>query len=188
MNDLKRGVVFIWKDEPYIVIDTKHTHMGRGGSSVAAKIRNLKNGNVLSETFKSSDSFEEADIEKKKIVFLYGYRGKYVFHPPGKPEERFEISDEVLQKKAQYLKPNTEVEALFFEDEIIDITLPIKMDFKVREAPPGIKGNTAQGGTKTVTLENGLKIQAPLFINEGDVVRVNTETGAYSERVEKKTG
>jgi elongation factor P len=144
---------------------------------------------VLSRTFKQADSFEEADIEKRPVLFLYGHRGEYMFCDIKDRSKRFPISADVLGDKTEWLKPNTEITAVVLNDEseekVISIILPIKMDLKVTEAPPGLKGDTAQGGTKPVVLETGATVAAPLFINSGDIIRVNTETGEYAERVQK---
>lgn len=185
MNDLKRGTLFMLEGAVFQVLETAHSHIGRGGSSLTARIRNLVTGQVLSRTFKQSDAFEEADIEKKPIMFLYRHRGEYVFCDPRDRAKRFSLSEEVLGGTTQWLKPNTEVTAVILENTVISIILPIKMDLKVTEAPPGLRGDTAQGGNKLVTLETGARVNAPLFINQDDVIRVNTETGEYAERVTK---
>ncbi len=185
MNDLKRGTLFILDGAPFEVLETSHSHVGRGGSSTTARVRNCKTGQVFTRTFKQSDSFPEAEIEKKPVLFLYAHRDEYVFCDPKDKSKRFTIKKEIIGDKKDWLKPNTEITAMGLDDEIISIILPIKMDLKVVEAPPGLRGDTAQGGTKPVTLETGAVISAPLFINQDDVVRVNTEIGEYVERVSK---
>lgn len=189
MNDLKRGTLFILEGAPFEVLEISHSHIGRGGSSTTARVRHCMTGQVLTKTFKQSDAFEEADITKRPILFLYDHRGEYVFCDPKDRAKRFPLSREILGDKTNWLKPNTELTAVFLvEDDserIISIILPIKMDLKVIEAPPAIRGDTAQGGAKSVTLETGAKISVPLFISQDDVVRVNTETGLYAERVIK---
>jgi elongation factor P len=150
------------------------------------KIKNLINGKVIERNFQQSDKFEEADIQKKEVKFIYEHRDEYWFHHKNNPGDRFFLKEELIGDNARFLKPNTEVEALTFNDEIINITLPIKMDFKVIEAPPSIKGDTASGGVKQVVIETGAKVNAPLFIDQGDIIRINTQTGQYTERVSKK--
>ena len=125
---------------------------------------------------------EEAEVEKVKLKFIYSHRGKFVFQKIDTPQ-RFELQEEVIGEKKDYLKEGLEVEGYFFEGKLISISLPPKVDLKVIEAPPGIKGDTKQGGTKTVVLETGKKINVPLFIEAGDIIRVNTEKGEYVERV-----
>lgn len=185
INDLKTGTLFILDDNPYEALEVKHLHMGRGGSSIQTRIRNLRTGQVYSRNFKPADTFDEADIEKKPVVYLYNHRDEFVFCERGKPQARFPLPETIVAEVRNWLKPNLELEGLFFEGTIIAIKPPIKLDLKVVEAPPAIKGDTAQGGTKTVKLETGAEIQAPLFINEGDIVRVNTSLGTYAERMEK---
>ncbi len=185
MNDLKRGTLFILYGAPFEVLETSHSHIGRGGSNTTARIRNAKTGQVLTKTFKQSDTFEEADIEKRPISFLYSHRGEYVFIDPKDRTKRFSIPSEILGDKTMWLKPNMELTGVFLDEEIISVILPIKLDLKVTEAPPSIRGDTAQGGTKPITLETGAIVSAPLFVNQDDIVRVNTETGTYTERVTK---
>ena len=185
INDLKPGIIIDYQNNPYEVLEAKHLHMGRGGAVVETKLRNLKTGTVLNRNFKPSDSFEELETEKKELTFLYQYRGEYFFQDENK--KRISLKEELIDNNTQrFLKPNSTVEILTIWDEIIKIVLPIKIELKVKEAPPSIKGNTAQGGNKTVILETGAEISVPLFINEGDTILVNTQTGTYVERVQKK--
>ncbi len=158
---------------------------GRGSSVVQAKIKNLVTGNVISKTFHPGEDFEEAEISKIKARFLYSHKDKFFFCQEQNPAERFGLAQGQIGKAAQYLKPNTVLDALIFENKVINVSLPIKMQLKVIEAPPGVKGDRAQGGTKVVTLETGAKINAPLFIEEGDTIEVNTETDEYGKRMEK---
>jgi len=182
INDLSNGSFVIIDGDPYQVMSVKRQHIGRGGSSVQTKLRNVRTTQVLDRNFKPADMFEEADIEKTPVKFIYDHRGEYWFAEAGK---RLALKEGQLGESAKFLKPNIDVTALKFNGQIINIILPIKIDYKVMEAPPAVRGDTAQGGTKVITLEGGLKVSAPLFINEGDIVRVNTETGLYAERMEK---
>jgi len=172
--------------EPYEVLESSFLRMQQRKAVVQTKIKNLITGKVLDRNFQPSDQFEEVEIEKKKSVFIYSRKGEFWFHETGKPSERFSLAEDVVGSPGQFLKSGTEVELSFFKEKVIRAFLPVKMDLKVTEAPPAIRGDTAQGGTKTVTLETGAKISTPLFIEEGDIVRVNTETGEYAERAEKK--
>jgi elongation factor P len=149
------------------------------------KLRNLKSGKVTEKSFHQSETIDEADVEYEDITFLYHNRGEYWFCEKGKPGNRFKLDEEIIGDRGHFLKQDSDVEAMRFDDEIIGIHLPIKMELKVTDAPPAVKGNTVQGGTKVVTLETGATVNAPMFINEGDILRVNTETGEYVERVEK---
>lgn len=190
MNEVNNGSLIVIDGQPYAVLTVEHSHIGRGGSNVTARIKNLVTGKVLERTFKPSDEFEEADVKKIKSVFIYESRGAYWFTEAGKPQNRFSLTKENLGEVVRFLKPNLDVLAIKFsvsggDPKIIAIELPIKVDYIVKEAPLAVRGNTAQGGTKTIVLETGAEIQTPLFIGEGDVVRVNTQTGEYAERVAK---
>ena len=182
-TDLAKGILFIMDGSPYEVLESHFLRMQQRKAVVQTRIRNLITGKVLDRNFQPSDSFEEAEIAKKSAMFIYANRGEYWFHEEGNPKNRFSLPVELLGERAQFLKPNTKVATMVFNEKVIKVELPVKMEFKVTEAPPSIRGNTAQGGTKQVTLEGGAKINAPLFINEGDMVRINTETGQYVERV-----
>ena len=135
--------------------------------------------------FQQSDLFEEADIEKQDVKFLYNHRDEYWFSDIKDPSIRFQLGQDILGNISHFLKAGTEVHAILFNGKIINVILPIKMDFKVTQAPPAIRGDTAQGGVKQVTLETGAIVNTPLFINEGDIVRINTQSGEYVERVTK---
>jgi elongation factor P len=147
------------------------------------KLRNLINGSTIESTFHQADKVEEADLEKRVIKFIYARNGEFWFMDPENPKDRFALSEELLGTAGQYLKQDVLVDAVEFEEKVIKITIPIKVDLKVIEAPPNIRGNTAQGGNKVVTLETGATAQVPMFINQGDVIRLNTDTGEYVERV-----
>jgi len=185
VNELKPKTFFIYEDQPYVVLETHHLKMQQRRPTVQTKMRNLINGKVLERNFAQSDTFEEADISRQKVKFLYSHRGQYWFSYDNNPSERFELSEDIISDMSQFLKSNTVLDALLLEDKIISIELPVKMDFKVTEAPPAIKGDTAQGGVKQVTIETDAKINVPLFINQDDIIRINTTTGEYTERVEK---
>lgn len=185
INDLENGSLILLDGAPYQVLEVAHQHIGRGGSSVQTKIRHLKTGQVLSRNFKPADTFEEADVEKRPLKFLFSHRGEYVFVEPNKPQNRFPVKEEVVAENKKWLKPNTVLTGVFFNDELMTLILPIKMDFEVTEAPPGLQGDRSQAGTKNVTIETGAIIQVPLFINTGDVIRINTEKDEYVERVKK---
>jgi elongation factor P len=182
-TDLTKGVLFILDGAPYEVIETHFLRMQQRKAVVQTKIRNLITGKLLDRNYQASDSFEEAEIERKNAIFIYQSKGEYWFHKEGNPKERFVLKADLVGNQGQFLMPNTKVSTTIFEDEVIKVEIPVKMEFKVVEAPPAIKGNTAQGGTKVVTIEGGAKVSAPLFINEGDMIRINTQTGDYVERV-----
>lgn len=185
-TDLKKGTIFALDGEPYEVIESNFLRMQQRKAVVQTKIRNLITGKILDRNWQASDYFDEAEVERKKAVFIYSHRGEYWFTEEGNAKNRFSLAEDAIGAPSRFLKPNTPVSTTVFNGNVIKVELPVKMDFVVTEAPPSIKGNTAQGGSKSVTLEGGTTISAPLFINTGDVVRVNTETGEYTERVDKK--
>lgn len=182
VNNLKPKTYFIFEDQPCVVLETHHLKMQQRRPVVQTKFRNLLSGKQLERNFAQSDVFEEADVERKEVKFLYKHRDEFWFVDPKDASKRFQLSADLIGNQAKFLKPNTILEALSWDDDIININLPIKMQFKVVEAPPSIKGDTATGGTKVVKLDTGAELNAPLFINEGDEIIVNTETGGYVER------
>lgn len=186
MNDLRVGTFFILEGQPYEVLSSQHLKMQQRRPVMQTRIKNLLSGKIIERNFQQSDYFEEADIEKKEVKFLYSHRNEFWFSEISDQSKRFKLENEIIGDSAQFLKPNTPVASLLFNGKIINIELPVKMDFKVIEAPPSTKGNTAQGGTKQVKLETGAMVNVPLFIEEGDIVKINTQTGEYTERVEKK--
>ncbi len=185
INDLKIGTIFLFRNQPYQIIEAKHIFMGRGSSTLQIKIKNLITGNLLSESLKSSDNFEEAEITRKEIKHLYNHRGEFWFSEKDNSSKRFLLEEKIIREQAKFLKPNSIIKAIQFQKEIVGIELPIKIDIKVKQAPPGERKDAAQRSTKLVILENDTQIKAPLFINAGDIIRINTKTGEYVERVKK---
>lgn len=184
-TDLKKGTLFIYRGEPHEVMEANFSRLQQRKAVVQAKIRNLVSNKTYEVNFQPSDQFEEAEIEKKTLTFLYQHRGEFIFADFQNSRNRFPLPEEVISGQQKWLKPNTQLTALFFRGTLLNLILPIKMDFKVSEAPPGVQGDRAQSGTKSVTIETGAVIQVPLFINTGDTIRINTQTGEYAERVEK---
>lgn len=182
INELKPDTVFIFEGQPFEVLESKHLHLGRGGAILQTKIKNLKNGNVIKRNFKPGDTFKEADISKETIKYIYSHRGQYFFSEIKNPSKRFQLNEKLIGDKQKFLKEGMEVETIEFKGEILDVILPIKVDLKVTEAPPSFRGDTAQGGTKAVTLETGTEIKVPFFIKTGDIIKVNTRKGEYVER------
>jgi len=183
-TDLKKGAKIILNGEPYEVLESSPMKKAQRRVVIQTKIKNLINGNMLSQNFHQGDVFDEAELLKFKAKFLYAHRDKYFFCYEENPSQRFELSKEQIGEGAKFLKPNQIVEGLNFDNKIISISLPIKVQLKVTEAPPGFQGGRAQPGLKTVTLETGAKINVPLFIEQGDIIEINTESGEYTRRVE----
>lgn len=184
-SDIVAKKIITLDGEPYEVLSSHVFRMQMRKPVNQTKLRNLKSGKVVERSFHQSETVPEADVEYEDITYLYSHRGEYWFSEKGNPKNRFKIDEAIIGDIGHFLKQNSDVEAMRFEGDIIGIHLPIKLDLVVKEAPPTVKGNTAQGGTKQVTLETGATVNTPLFINEGDIVRINTDTGQYVERVEK---
>ena len=208
-TDLKKGVQFIYEGQPWEVIEASLLKMAQRRPVIQSKIRNLLDGRVQEKNFQQGDIFKEAELEKKDIKFIYQSKGQYFFCSPphqtsknlfeekneqtshslwcgGKindPSKRFSFTEAQVGTQAKYLKPNEIVTGLIFEEKIISFILPIKVQLKVKESAPGVKGDRAQGGTKSAILESGAEVQVPLFVEEGDTIEINTETGQYVRRV-----
>ncbi len=181
-NEILTRKYIVIDNEPYEVVDAHIFRMQQRKPQNKTKLRNMISGRVIEMTFHASDKVEEADIEKKDAKYLYTNRGEFWFCSPTNPADRYQISEVTLGEGMKFIKPNSVVELLMFGEQIIGVKLPIKVELKVKEAPPAVKGDTAKGGNKQIVLETGAVVNAPLFINEGDIVRINTETGEYVER------
>lgn len=181
--DLRKGVKFILEGQPYEVLEFQQIYKAQDMVVARTKIRNLITGKVLEKTFHQSDIFEEAEVEKIEVKFLYSHQGKFVFSEVENPKNRFELTEDKIGLGVKFLKPNQILSGIKFQEKIINVVLPIKVQLKVIEAPPGIKGERAQAGTKPVTLETEAQINVPLFVETGDIIEVNTETGEYVRRV-----
>lgn len=181
-TDLKKGTQFIYEGQPWQVLEYAHLKMAQRRPVVQTKIKNLINGAVQERNFQQGDIFNEAELIKKNIKFLYSNKGQYFFCDEKDPSKRFSFTEDQIGSQAKFFKPNSLVVGLLFQDKIINVSAPIKVELRVKEAPPGIKGDRAQGGTKEVILESGATIQAPLFIEEGDIIEINTELGQYVKR------
>ncbi len=180
-NEIKTGRVIKLNAEPYIIIKTDHHKMGRGGAVLKVKCRNLINGSIQERTYQGAEKAEEAETETKKANFMYKDKDEAYFMDNANYEQ-FNLPIEEIGESALFLKDGTDVDVLYFENKPVSISLPIKMEFKVVSAPPGVKGNSAGNVNKQVEIETGAKINVPMFINEGDIIRINTETGEYQER------
>jgi elongation factor P len=185
-NEILKGRVILFNDEPYEVLDAHVFRKQQRKPVNQTKLRNIITGKVTEQAFHVSEKAEEADLSTKGVKYLYSNKGERWFCAENDPADRFTLSDDLIGAPAQFLKENSIVEALIFDERIIGIKLPIKMDLKVTEAAAAVKGNTTQGGTKQVTLETGATLFVPMFINEGDILRINTQTGEYVERADKK--
>jgi len=188
-NEIREKKIIIYSDEPCEVVESHVARTQQRKPQNQVKLKSLISGKTIAATFHVSESAHEADVEKREITFLYHNRGEYWFCNPEDKGDRFKLDASLLGDIVKFLKENGNVVALFWQDDdeekIIKVTLPIKMEFKVKVAPPAVRGDTSKSGNKNITLENGTTVNAPMFINEGDIVSINTETGLYVERVSK---
>ncbi len=182
-TDLRPGTRFILDDQPYEVLEAMAMKMAQRRPVIQTKIKNLITGNVFERNFQQGDVFDEAELTKIGVKYLYNNKSNFFFCEEKDPSKRFSFTEEKIGQVARFLKPNEIIEGVVFAEKIINISLPIKVQIKVKQAPPGIKGDRAQGGTKSVILENGTEINTPLFIEEGDIIEINTESGQYVRRV-----
>ena len=193
-NEIKEKKIIIYSDEPCEVIESHVARTQQRKPQNQVKLKSLLSGRTFNTTFHVSDKADEADVNKKEVRFLYANKNEYWFADPENLKDRFKLDEKILGDSVKFLKSNENVSALVWDNDddpstdsgqgqIISIKLPIKMEFTIKDAPPSIKGNTANGGGKVVTLENGVNINAPFFLNTGDKIRINTETGEYVERV-----
>ena len=186
-SEIREKKIIIHDDEPCEVIESHVARTQQRKPQNQVKLRSLISGKTFSATFHVSDKADEADINKKEVKFLYHNKGEYWFCDPEDPKNRFKLDSALLGNTAKFLKENSNVTSLVWENDdeekTIGLKLPIKMEFKIKEAPPAVRGDTSKSGNKIITLENGTTINAPMFIEEGDVIRINTETGEYVERV-----
>jgi elongation factor P len=182
VNDLKKGVTFEFDGELYRVLDYHHVKMGRGNAVIRTKVRNLRNGATAEKTFQSGDRVQDIRLEKREIQYLYSDGDLYHFMDTETYEQPV-FSAKLMGDAVPYLTDGMTMTLLTYEGEALDIELPVTVDLEVIEAEPGFAGDTATGATKEVTVSTGLKVQTPLFVQIGDVIRIDTRTGNYLTRV-----
>jgi len=178
---LRVGSVIRYEGEEYIILEYQHSHRGRGGATISLKVKNLRTGQVQTFTLRDTDKIEDVMVEKKPSVFSY-VDGDYYHFLDSESYEDITFHKSDLGDMIYYLKEGLEVFILYADNRPVSIELPTYVELKVVEAPPGVRGNTVQGGSKPVKLETGLVVNVPLFIEEGDVIKVDTRTGEYIGR------
>ncbi len=181
VNDFKTGLSIEVDGDIYSVIDFQHVKPGKGAAFVRSKLKNLRNGNVVEKTFRAGETVSRAMIENRQVQYLYNSGNEYTFMD-NETYDQFELNKKQLEWEINFLKENMNVNILSYQGEIIGINLPNSVELTVTETEPGIKGNTATGATKNAKLETGLNVQVPLFINEGDVLLIDTREGKYISR------
>jgi elongation factor P len=179
--EFKKGLKILFDGAPYTIVDFQHVKPGKGGAFVRTKLKHMRLGRVIDNTFRAGEKVELVDFEEKRMQFLYK-DDRYHFMDLD-TYDQISLSAEEVGEARDFLKENTEVEILFIEDSPVTVELPNFIEIRIAKTDPGIRGDTASGGSKPATLETGAVIQVPLFLNEGDVVKVDTRSGDYLGRV-----
>ena len=182
VNELRKGVTFTMDGELFKVIDYQHYKPGRGKAIIRTKLRNLRTGATVDKTFTSGDRVQDIRLDHQTVQYLYT-DGEFYYFMDVETYDQFPLPSAILEDAKPFLIENMEIELSSYEREPLDVELPITVDLRVVEAEPGFAGDTASGATKEVTLETGLQIQVPLFIEEGDVLRIDTRDSRYVTRV-----
>lgn len=184
-TDFRNGLKIELDGVPYTIVEFQHVKPGKGGAFVRTKLKNILNGSVLEHTFRSGEKVGKPEIEEKRMQYLYTDGESYNFMD-NKSYEQISIPAETIGTAIiNFMKENEEVTALFYRGEAINVELPLFVELKIVETDPGIRGDTAQGGSKPAKLETGGVVNVPLFINEGDIIRIDTRTSIYLERVKE---
>jgi len=181
-SDFRNGLSILLDNEIYQIVEFQHVKPGKGGAFVRTRLKNLRAGTTLDKTFRAGEKMEQALLQRKKMSFLYSQGQEYVFMDMD-TYEQVSIPLASIGPAVKYLKDNTEVEVCSHNDRVIGVELPFAMAFEVSDTDPGLRGDTASGGSKPATLETGAVVQVPLFINVGERIRVDTRTDTYIERV-----
>lgn len=181
INDIKNGMTVIIEGNLYQIVEFLHVKPGKGAAFMKTKLKNLRTGSTLEKTFNTNIKIQKANITKKTMQYLYNAAETYYFMDMN-TYEQVELNESQIEDEKKYLKENLEVELVYFESELIGLTLPEKIDYTVTYTTDAVKGNTSSSAQKDATLENGLEIKVPLFINENDVIVVSTKDGKYISR------
>ncbi|GBD99429.1 elongation factor P [bacterium BMS3Abin07] len=183
-NDFRKGTKIEFKGEPYEVIDFQHVKMGRGGAFIRTKMKGLRTGKVIEETFTAGDKLPKAPLEEKEMQYLYNQDKLYYFMDTG-TFEQIPLNEEQLSDAIKLLKENMKVNILYYKNEPMSIELPTFVELQVTETEPGFKGDTASGGSKPAKVETGAVVKVPFHINEDDIIKIDTRTVEYIERVKQ---
>jgi len=179
--DFRNGLKIELDGEPWIIVEFQHVKPGKGGAFVRTKLKNLRTGAVLDKTFRSGEKMGKPDLDEREMQYLYASEGQYCFMDANDYEQIFLMRDQ-LGDSESYLKENIQVKILFYNGNPIGLELPNFVVLRVTETDPGFKGDTASGGTKPATLETGLVVKVPFYLEEGELIRVDTRSGEFIER------
>jgi len=180
--DFKKGLKIVFNNEPYEIVDFQHVKMGRGGAIVRTKMKNLKTGYIMENTFRSGEKVEKPELEDRNMQYLYSSEDGYIFMD-NENYEQITVSEDLIGEAKNWIVENMNVTVNFFQGKVIGVEIPTFVELRVIETVPGIKGDTVSGGGKPAKVETGAVVNVPLFVNEGDVIKIDTRTGTYIERV-----
>lgn len=181
-NEFRRGSKIEFKGDPYEIIDFQHVKMGRGSAMVRTKIKNLRTGSITEETFKGGEKLDTPNLEERTMQYLYNQDNMFFFMDM-ENYEQFPLNPEQLGESKKFLKENMVVKVLYYSGSPLTIELPIFVELKIVKTDPGVKGDTASGGSKPAVLETGVTVKVPFHLNEGDIIKIDTRTSEYIERV-----
>jgi elongation factor P len=183
-SDFEKGMILNIDEQPWLLTDFSYMNPGKGGAVYRTKLKNLKTGKFVERTFRSGEEFEALEKEYKNVTYLYSDRKNSVFLTAA-DKQRISVPLEITQDKVKYIIPNSEIRLLYVNEELLSLEIPIKVDLKVTEAEQAVKGNTATNVMKKAKVQTGIEIDVPMFIETGDIISINTETGEYVGRVSK---
>jgi elongation factor P len=181
-SEFKRGLKIELDGAPYVIVEFQHVKPGKGGAFIRTKLKNLLTGKVLDQTFRSGERVKRPDLMEREMQYLYQEGDRFCLMD-NENYEQIMLTEEQVGEARLYLADNLDVKVLFFNQQPVAVEVPTFVELEVTQTEPGVKGDTATGGTKPATLESGVTIHVPLFINEGDRLKVDTRTGAYIERL-----
>lgn len=181
-SDFRNGMTIEWEGEPYVVLEYQQAQLGRGDTFFRTKLKHLRTGSIIEQKFRDKDRFPRIRIERVAMQYLYSDGDRHFFMDT-QSYDQLPLNDDQLGDSLHYLKENTPLSVLMYDGSPIGVELPTTVDLKVTKTPPSFRGDTASGGGKPATVETGLTLTVPFFVNEGDVIRVDTRSGEYVERV-----
>jgi len=182
--EFRNGLKIEIDGDPYIIVEFQHVKPGKGGAFVRTKMKSLKSGNVIDRTFRSGEKVDVPELEEKTMQYLYAADKDRILMDTSSYEQ-ISMSEKQLGDSVNYLKENMEIKVLYFKGQPINIDIPMFVELKIARTEPGVRGDTASGGSKPATLETGAVVKVPFYLNEGDVVKIDTRTGIFIERVKQ---
>ena len=183
-SEFRNGLKIEIDGEPYVIVEFQHVKPGKGGAFVRTKIKSLKSGNVIDRTYRSGEKVDTPELEEKKMQYLYAADKDRVFMDTTSYEQ-ISLNEGQLGDSINYLKENMEIKVLYHKDKPINIDIPMFVELAIARTEPGVRGDTASGGSKPATLETGASVKVPFYLNEGDIVKIDTRTGTFIERVKQ---